>query len=89
MQNGEAMTADTKKQWMKIVAKSWADEDFKARLLSDPAAVLSEEGISVPAGTTIKVVEEAAGEAVFVLPAMQEGKSPQDVEERIAAAFFS
>lgn len=30
----------------KIVAKAWTDEAFKQRLLSDPAAVLKEEGVT-------------------------------------------
>ena len=30
------------KQWSQIVAKAWADANFKQRLLADPAAVLKE-----------------------------------------------
>jgi hypothetical protein len=31
-----------------VVAKAWADEAFKARLVSDPAAVLKAEGLALP-----------------------------------------
>ncbi len=34
------------------------DEDFKVRLIAEPAAVLKEEGIVVPDGITIKVMED-------------------------------
>ena len=33
------------KAWSRIVARVWADEDFKDRLLSDPKLVLREHGI--------------------------------------------
>ena len=29
--------------WMNIVAQAWADEDYKARLLNDPAVVLTQQ----------------------------------------------
>ena len=32
------------KKWAVCVAKAWADEDYKQRLMSDTAAVLKEEG---------------------------------------------
>src|SRR5262245_49659796 len=49
----------TGKQWSQIVAKAWADESFKRRLLADPAAVLLEQGTAVPAGVQVRVVEDA------------------------------
>jgi len=45
------------KQWAKVVAKAWADEDYKQRLMDDPASMLAEEGIEMPEGLEIKVVE--------------------------------
>ena len=32
------------KQWSRIIAKAWADDTIRDRLLSDPKAVLSEQG---------------------------------------------
>ena len=34
--------------WPKIVAKAWADANFKARLKASPAEVLKEYGVSPP-----------------------------------------
>ena len=54
--------------WSKIVARALADEDYKQRLLDDPATVLSEEGMQIPADTKINVVETTKDQAWFVLP---------------------
>ena len=32
------------KQMAKIIAKAWADDEYKQRFISDPAAMLREEG---------------------------------------------
>jgi len=74
------------KQWARIVAKAWADEDYKKRLLADPAAVLKEEGMEVPAGIKLQVNENTASTMNLVLPAMPEGVGDlQDMDERLAA----
>jgi hypothetical protein len=51
------MPGDFEYQWSQLVAKARADPAFKKRLLADPAAVLKEHGLLVPAGKQIKVVE--------------------------------
>lgn len=74
------------KVWAKIVAKAWADEDYKQRLLVDPAAVLKAEGIEVPEGVSFKCLEATETQAFLVLPpkpANVEGAS--EGEERLAA----
>ena len=52
----------------RIIAKAWADDGFKARLLADPAAVAASEGIPIPAGVKIVIHENKPGEFHFVLP---------------------
>lgn len=84
-----SVQSDSKKQWTKIIAKAWADDEYKVRLLADSASVLAQEGIILPEGATVKVVEAVENETVFVLPAKPEGEAPEDVEERIAAAYAS
>jgi len=75
------------KCWSKIVAKAWADEEFKKRLLSDPAGVLKEEGMNIPADLTFKAFENNDKVVHLVIPGM-----PKDLEqsswgeERMAAA---
>jgi hypothetical protein len=56
------------KAWSQIVAKAWSDEAFKARLLAEPAAVLKENGIPVPEGLVLRVVEDSATVGHLILP---------------------
>ena len=87
--NQMAEQNDRQKQWAKIVAKAWADEDYKRRLMDDPGAVLSEEGMKVPEGLQISVVEATEKQAWLVLPPKPEtgkiGRIEEGVE-RLAAA---
>jgi hypothetical protein len=61
--------------WNRIVAKAWADEAFKKKLLADPAAVMREEGMDVREGIRISVVENSARHAWLVLPRQPETES--------------
>ena len=56
------------KQWGQIVSKAWADEQFKQRLLADPAEVLKEKSVTVPAGMTVNVVENTNVVCNLTLP---------------------
>jgi hypothetical protein len=75
------------KKWAVCVAKAWADEDYKQRLMSDTAAVLKEEGFVVPEGMRIKVVENTRDLLHMVIPAKPDSAEGaiEDVEERLAA----
>lgn len=60
-----------KMQGMKIgeiIAKAWADEAFKQRLLADATTVLTEEGIAIPQGMTVKAVENTDTIFHLVIP---------------------
>jgi hypothetical protein len=77
------MTDDTalRDQAERIIAKAWADDGYKARLLADPAAVAAAEGIEVPAGVKIVIHENSAGELHVVLPAKPDAElSDADLE---------
>ncbi len=50
------------------IARAWRDAAYKAKLLSDPHAALAEEGVEIPVGTTVKVVENTADFQHLVLP---------------------
>ena len=53
----------------KIVGKATEDEEFRARLLSDPKGALGQElGIAIPASMSIEVHEEGDTTAHLVLP---------------------
>ncbi|MBI4797589.1 MAG: nitrile hydratase subunit alpha [Desulfarculus sp.] len=76
--------------WAKVVAKAWADEAYKKKLISDPAAVLRAEGIEAPEGAQINVVEDTAALRHLVLPAMPAdaaGLGEAAVSERLAPLF--
>jgi len=45
------------KRWSLIVARAWADEDFKGRLLADPRAVLCENGMEIEPDVPVSVIE--------------------------------
>jgi hypothetical protein len=51
-----------------LVARAWTDEVFKQRLLAEPATVLQEQGLAVPAGTEVRVVEDTEQVQHLVLP---------------------
>ena len=51
-----------------IVRACLKDPALKAKLIADPKAVLAEHGIKVPAGFTVKVVENTPSVFHLVLP---------------------
>lgn len=59
-------------EWNAIVEKSFRDSDFKKRLMADPKKVLLEEGVKIPDGITVKVVESTPSETWLVLPCHRE-----------------
>jgi hypothetical protein len=71
------------KKWGELVAKSWDDEKLHARLLNDTAAVMKEHGIEIPAGMTVKVVQNAGN--VIHLPLPPKPSSDEISEEQLAA----
>ena len=60
--------AKGQKIWSQVVAKAWQDDSFKQRLLSDPATVLAESGLTVPDGIEIKVLENTDTTRHFIMP---------------------
>jgi hypothetical protein len=61
------MELDRVKEWeevkkhARIVAKAWADPEFKERLLANPREVLVAHGFEVPEGTAVSIVEPGEG----------------------------
>jgi len=79
-------TPEGKKVWARIVANAWADEEYRRRLLADPAAIAKEEGLTLPEGLTLKVVEDAPGTRTLVLPPVpSELQTVVEGEQRAAA----
>ncbi len=57
------------KQWSQIVARAWADEEFKSLLMANPKAVLRAHGLELAPDIQVKVVEDSGAVRHFVLPA--------------------
>ena len=68
------------KQMGQLIAKCWADEDFKAKLLADPAGTLKAEGVEVLEGVTIKAVENTDEVFHLVIPAAPTDLSDDDLD---------
>jgi len=68
----------------RIIAKCWEDEAFKAKLLADPAATLEAEGVELPEGVTVNVLEDTAQVRNLVIPA-QPGRLADELLESMAA----
>ncbi len=75
------------KEWAKIIAQAWSDEEFKKKLFADPRAVLKECGVDVPEGLNIKLVENKENELTIPFPAKPSELSgePMPLEERVQA----
>jgi hypothetical protein len=54
--------------WQQLVARAWSDPALKAKLLADPAGVLKANGLTVPKGIAVKVLENTDKVLNLVLP---------------------
>jgi hypothetical protein len=69
------------KKMNQLVAKCWADEAFKRKLLADPAGTLAAEGIEVPAGMSIKALENTNKIFHLVIPERPSALTDAELEE--------
>lgn len=84
-------TIEERRKYAEVIAKAWVDEEFKARLLADPAATLKQSGIEIPERMTVKVVERTSDEILLSLPPKPTSGGEELSEEvlsRIAAGDF-
>lgn len=72
---------DEAKHYQQLVAKCWADEAFKQRLLADPPVTLAAEGMAVPEGVTLRVVENTAREMTLVIPLPPADLTDEDLSD--------
>ena len=77
---------EQKNQLASLFAACWKDEALKARLMSDPKAVLAEHGMDVPDGMDVKVVENADNCVHITMPAPPSGHMTLSDEELRNAA---
>ena len=75
------------KKMSQLIAKCWADEGFKQKLLDDPAATLKAEGVELPAGLSIKAMENSDRVFHLVIPAKPTELSDEDLD-RVAGGWW-
>ena len=68
----------------KIIAKAWREPAFKAELIANPAAALKAEGIDVPAGMTVTVLENTDKQFHLVLPPVPSDELSDEALEAVA-----
>ena len=68
----------------KIIARAWRDPAFKAALITNPAAALKAEGIDVPAGMAVTVLENTDKQFHLVLPPEPTDELPDEALDAVA-----
>ena len=72
----------------KIIAKAWRDPAFKAELIANPAAALKAEGIDVPNGMALTVLENTDKQFHLVLPPVPTDELSEDDLEAVAGGGY-
>jgi hypothetical protein len=80
---------DDMKKFGKLVARAWSDPAFKKRLVADPKTVLHEQGIAVPAGAEIRVVENTDTVVYVNLPRQPEDSLSGALASRPMLCYWS
>jgi hypothetical protein len=77
------MMEEQAKKMGQLTAEAWADENFKKKLLSDPAAMLKAEGVKIalPDGGTLKAVENTDEVFHIIIPARPAELSNEDLDK--------
>jgi len=52
--------------------KAWKDEAYRARLLDDPAGVLQDAGLELPAGCKVTMLENTGGVVHVAIPRLED-----------------
>jgi len=64
-----------------IITKCWGDPAFKQQLIANPVGILRNEGVAVPDGIKVNVVENTANEFTFVIPPEPSELSDEALED--------
>ena len=68
--------------------KAWRDPAFKAELIANPAAALKAEGIDVPAGMTVTVLENTDELFHLVLPPVPSDELSDEALDAVAGGVW-
>jgi len=72
------------KKYMQVIAKCWSDEEFKKNFMKDPAKVLKENGVEMPAGMKLHVVENTEKESYIIIPPKPSTELSDDQLDKVA-----
>ncbi len=78
------MTAD-ENPLIGVVTRALQDDAFRERLVADPAATLAAEGVALPEGVTVKVIEDTESVRHLVLPAAARALADEELDWVAAA----
>lgn len=75
--------------YQKIIAKCCQDDAFKQALLADPLAVLRQEGVEIPPGVNVNVIEDTETQLNLVIPLMASELNDADLDDVAGGCGFS
>ncbi len=75
---------ETQKKMGQLIAKAWADEDFKKQLIANPKEVGKEFGLEAPENVEVKVVENTDKVFHFVLPKKKSDELSEEDLDRVS-----
>jgi hypothetical protein len=76
------------KKMSQLIAKCWADEGFKRKILADPAATLRAEGVELPAGLSYVAHENTEKVVHLIIPAKPTEMSDEDLAHVAGGTCF-
>src|SRR5690554_5709356 len=83
-----AGTDQMQKMYAQVIAKAWADDAFKERLIAEPHAALKEMGITVPDGYTVRAMENTSSDFHIVIPPKpDDDELSEDEMDQVAGGF--
>ncbi|MBZ5618239.1 MAG: NHLP leader peptide family RiPP precursor [Acidobacteriia bacterium] len=83
------MNRSVQAKLLDVIAKSWTDDGYKQKLLADPQSVLAQEGITIPAGVNLKVIDQQPNDMHLFLPPRPQGDiSVSNVSSKTALSAF-
>lgn len=85
--NIKIMDKEEWKNYQKMIGKAWANKSYKDRLKENPVAVLAEEGMKLPPGTKVVVLEDTENTVHVVIPAHPTTGEGEVSLEELATAY--
>jgi hypothetical protein len=73
--------------YAKLIARAWREPAFKAKLIADPQTTLKDAGVTLPAGVTVKVVENTDTHVHVVLPPKPVDELSDEALEKAAGGW--